>query len=152
MFLFIRERNIFSIYFILISWCSPFNAMFNSEKKLLKWIFLSSQLVCAYHPGKTQYSTALKICNQSKNRSADLLPTDSHRNGGFLYLSQPYIVFGVLSIFLRIPAVFTLLVLHCYIFVVFLWISCIHRNNFLILRGFVNLYIQVSFSLLLLTT
>ena len=68
-----------------------------------------SQLVCAYHAGKTQYSTALKICNQvassflyitniliftkhknhkkvwqklslqSKNRSTDLLPTDSHR-------------------------------------------------------------------------
>ena len=33
----------------------------------------------AYHAGRTQYSTALKICNQSKNRSADLLPTDSHR-------------------------------------------------------------------------
>ena len=33
----------------------------------------------AYHAGKTQYSTALKICNQSKNRSAELLPTDSHR-------------------------------------------------------------------------
>ena len=39
----------------------------------------SRQLVCAYHAGKTQYSTALKICNQSKNRSPDLLPTDSHR-------------------------------------------------------------------------
>jgi len=37
------------------------------------------KLVCAYHAGKTQYSTALKICNQSKNRSTDLLPTDSHR-------------------------------------------------------------------------
>ena len=37
------------------------------------------QLVCAYHAGKTQYSTALRICNQSKNRSPDLLPTDSHR-------------------------------------------------------------------------
>ena len=35
--------------------------------------------MCAYHAGKTQYSTALKICNQSKNRSPDLLPTDSHR-------------------------------------------------------------------------
>ena len=47
---------------------------FGQEKHLL--IF---QLVCSYHAGKTQYSTALKICNQSKNRSADLLPTDSHR-------------------------------------------------------------------------
>ena len=37
------------------------------------------QLVTAYHAGRTQYSTALKICNQSKNRSAELLPTDSHR-------------------------------------------------------------------------
>ena len=37
------------------------------------------QLVCSYHAGKTQYSTALRICNQSKNRSPDLLPTDSHR-------------------------------------------------------------------------
>ena len=36
-------------------------------------------MVCSYHAGKTQYSTALRICNQSKNRSADLLPTDSHR-------------------------------------------------------------------------
>ena len=41
--------------------------------------FCVLQLVCSYHAGKTQYSTALRICNQSKNRSADLLPTDSHR-------------------------------------------------------------------------
>ena len=37
------------------------------------------KLVTSYHGGKTQYSTALSICNQSKNRSTDLLPTDSHR-------------------------------------------------------------------------
>ena len=37
------------------------------------------KLVTSYHGGKTQYSTALSICNQSKNRSPDLLPTDSHR-------------------------------------------------------------------------
>ena len=40
---------------------------------------LFAQLVTAYHAGRSQYSTALKICNQSKNRSAELLPTDSHR-------------------------------------------------------------------------
>ena len=33
----------------------------------------------SYHPQKSQYSSALLICNQSKNRSPDLLATDSSR-------------------------------------------------------------------------
>ena len=37
------------------------------------------QIVTSYHPPKSQYSSALLICNQSKNRSPDLLATDSAR-------------------------------------------------------------------------
>ena len=37
------------------------------------------QLVTTYHPGKSQYSTALKVSNQPKNRSPDLLASDSSR-------------------------------------------------------------------------
>ena len=37
------------------------------------------QIVTSYHPPKSQYSSALLICNQSKNRSPDLLATDSSR-------------------------------------------------------------------------
>ena len=37
------------------------------------------QLLTCYHPGKSQYSTALRVINQPKNRSPDLLSTDSAR-------------------------------------------------------------------------
>lgn len=37
------------------------------------------QLLANYHPGKSQYSTALRVINQPKNRSPDLLATDSAR-------------------------------------------------------------------------
>ena len=37
------------------------------------------QLIASYHPGKSQYSTALRVTNQPKNRSPDLLSTDSAR-------------------------------------------------------------------------
>ena len=36
-------------------------------------------MVTTYHPGKSQYSTALKVTNQSKNRSPDYLASDSSR-------------------------------------------------------------------------
>ncbi|QQP36813.1 Uncharacterized protein FKW44_022021, partial [Caligus rogercresseyi] len=36
-------------------------------------------LVSAHHPGKNDYTSALKICNQSKNRSSEFLASDSHR-------------------------------------------------------------------------
>ncbi|CAB4063723.1 PTPRG [Lepeophtheirus salmonis] len=35
--------------------------------------------VSTYHPGKSEYSSALKICNQSKNRSSEFLALDSYR-------------------------------------------------------------------------
>ena len=41
--------------------------------------FLFLQLIASYHPGKSQYSTALRVTNQPKNRSPDLLSTDSAR-------------------------------------------------------------------------
>ena len=37
------------------------------------------QLVTSYHPPKSQFSSAMKVCNQSKNRSPDLLATDTSR-------------------------------------------------------------------------
>jgi len=37
------------------------------------------KLLTCYHPGKSQYSTALRVINQPKNRSPDLLSTDSAR-------------------------------------------------------------------------
>ena len=37
------------------------------------------QLVSTYHPGKSQYSTAMRVVNQPKNRCPDLLATDSAR-------------------------------------------------------------------------
>jgi protein tyrosine phosphatase len=39
----------------------------------------SFQLVTTYHPGKSQYSTALRVTNQPKNRSPDYLSSDSSR-------------------------------------------------------------------------
>lgn len=36
-------------------------------------------MVTTYHPGKSQYSTALRVTNQSKNRSPDYLASDSSR-------------------------------------------------------------------------
>ena len=39
----------------------------------------SFQLVSTYHPGKSQYSTAMRVVNQPKNRCPDLLATDSAR-------------------------------------------------------------------------
>ena len=44
--------------------------------RLIVFVF---QLVTSYTPGKGQYSTALRVCNQSKNRSADLIATDCSR-------------------------------------------------------------------------
>jgi hypothetical protein len=41
--------------------------------------FPSSQLVTSYHPPKSQYSSALRVYNQHKNRSPDLLATDASR-------------------------------------------------------------------------
>ena len=43
------------------------------------FLILSLQLIASYHPGKSQYSTALRVANQPKNRSPDLLSTDSAR-------------------------------------------------------------------------
>ena len=43
------------------------------------WVILFFQLLTCYHPGKSQYSTALRVINQPKNRSPDLLSTDSAR-------------------------------------------------------------------------
>ena len=37
------------------------------------------QLVTSYHPPKSQYASALKVCNHMKNKSPDHLATDSSR-------------------------------------------------------------------------
>lgn len=37
------------------------------------------QLVTTYHPPKSQYASALKVCNHMKNKSPDHLATDSSR-------------------------------------------------------------------------
>ena len=52
------------------------------SRKSTHWIIsyiFSLQLIASYHPGKSQYSTALRVANQPKNRSPDLLSTDSAR-------------------------------------------------------------------------
>ena len=41
--------------------------------------FCPLQLVNTYHPGKSQYSTALRVVNQCKNRCPDLLASDTSR-------------------------------------------------------------------------
>ena len=64
------------------------------------------QLMTGYHAGRSQYSTALKICNQSKNRSAELLPTDSHRvflspvadNDGADYINASWLTGGLFTL------------------------------------------------------
>ena len=49
-------------------------------RKILKYFFdLFFQLVANYHPGKSQYSTAMRVINQPKNRCPDFLATDSAR-------------------------------------------------------------------------
>ena len=61
----------------------PRGGVFTPEivtKMKQRFFFLSPfQIVTSYHPPKSQYSSALLICNQSKNRSPDLLATDSSR-------------------------------------------------------------------------
>ena len=49
---------------------------FDSFKTNFHYFF---QLVSTYHPGKSQYSTAMRVVNQPKNRCPDLLATDSAR-------------------------------------------------------------------------
>lgn len=45
----------------------------------ITFLHIFFQLLTCYHPGKSQYSTALRVINQPKNRSPDLLSTDSAR-------------------------------------------------------------------------